>query len=111
MVVKTDSETRRIDLSTEIPNVNTSATLQFADLNGSGVDSIIVIGGGVHALSLTGTWYPPLGGSPNVQKPRPGLLKRISNGAGATTTFEYRTAESILRDSEYRLPQPLHVVS
>ncbi|WP_394834944.1 hypothetical protein LVJ94_51440 [Pendulispora rubella] len=104
-------ETRQIELSTAIPNVDTSAALQFADLNGSGVDSIIVVGGGVHAISLTGTWYPPVGGPPVIQKPRPGLLKSISNGAGATTSFQYRTVESILRNSEYRLPQPLHVVS
>src|SRR5262249_53788384 len=90
---------------------NTSRPLRFADLNGSGVDSIIFESGGLYAFSLIGSWHPPPGGQSGVQNPRPGLLKSISNGGGATTTFEYRTAESILHNTGYQLPQPLHVVS
>ncbi|WP_394821727.1 toxin TcdB middle/N-terminal domain-containing protein [Pendulispora albinea] len=103
-----------IDLTNDlVPGAN--YTLQFADLNGSGIDSIIFVGNGLHAMSLTGDNGPPEGQTPN-QVVRPGVLKTITNDAGATTKFEYNTIQSITagipgHTASTPIPQPLHIVT
>ena len=55
----------------------TGVSLQFADMNASGVDDLVVL-----ACGYMDTWKLNA-------KYRPGLLRTISNGAGANTTIEY----------------------
>ncbi len=87
----------------------------FADMNGSGVDDIIVQeipAGGSKATSLG---YIDLytGGPDGTQSLRPGLLTDIDNGLGLTTHVTYATTTQLgsAASPPWASPQPLHVVA
>jgi RHS repeat-associated protein len=95
---------------------NASPTsLYFADMNGSGVDDIIVQetpAGGSKATSLG---YIDLytGGPDGTESLRPGLLTDISDGLGLTTHVTYATTVQLANEATppWTSPQPLHVVA
>jgi len=73
---------------------NTQARVAFGDMNGDGVDDVVVLGLGefwtipVH-LSPSNTYVE--GG----RAPRGGLLKRVHDGRGATTDITYKTIQEL----------------
>jgi RHS repeat-associated protein len=80
-----------------------SGILAFADMDGSGVDDVIITGGG----GLAG--YVDIAGGV-----RPGLLETIRTSPGASTTITYADLPSLLRSGSARgepIPQPIHVVT
>lgn len=66
----------------------------FADMNGNGVDDIVLLGDIVGATNPLVLYYDLEG--LDVGAPRPGLLRRILHGGGATTEYRYAS----LRDEE-----------
>jgi RHS repeat-associated protein len=91
------------------------SSLMFADMNGSGVDDVVVV------TNNEAVYVDLLSGQ------RPGLLRTIRNGRGATTTIEYASTVDLARCSrnassgctgpldgvawQSETPQVMHVVT
>jgi RHS repeat-associated protein len=92
----------RIDLYSESGFTEPLRRLLFADMNGNGIDDIVLIRdvlppgqgsssqGKLHYIDLESFAGSLLGG-----RPAPGLLRRITHSGGATTEYEYTTVSSI----------------
>lgn len=87
----------------------TNYKVVIADLNGSGVDDIVVIAqDGIYSIDLQGGT-------------KPGLLSRVDNGLGAQQTFQYSTYQRLLEDEREfdpsvddeanKLPVVVHLVA
>jgi RHS repeat-associated protein len=98
----TGPATIRLDAFTDFDPAK--STVAFADVNGSGVDDIVVI------TPTQARYFDLYGGT------KPGLLTRIDNGLGTTTTIDYAStakyvAEAHVRGTSWPTPQIEHVVS
>jgi hypothetical protein len=91
------------------------SSLYFADMNGSGVDDIIVQQTPAGGSKPTSLGYIDLftGGPDGTLSLRPGLLTDISNGLGLATHVTYATTTQLGSQASppWTTPQPLHVVT
>jgi RHS repeat-associated protein len=70
------------------------ARVTFADMNGNGVDDIVVLSG-AGAMYLQVLVNSSVGSFAQARAPRPGLLIRLDNGRGATREIEYQTIQEL----------------
>ena len=98
----------------QIPGFPTQGTVlpldtvyYFADMNGNGVDDLVVIPPGGPA-SFYDFSYPYL-----TVGPRPGLLNGMTTPSGATTTLGYNTTDALMGTDAWSVvsPQPMQVVT
>ena len=70
------------------------ARVTFADMNGNGVDDIVVLSGaGAMYFQVIQNTFP--GAFAQARAPRPGLLTQLNNGRGATREVEYQTIQEL----------------
>ena len=70
------------------PAWSPGASLMFGDMNGSGVDDLVIVQ--YDELGNGNAWYADL-----LDGQRPGLLTSINNGIGATTSIAYASTTDL----------------
>ncbi len=114
-----DSPSVSFDIPENVAESAGATTLSFADVDGTGLESIIVLTNTVtNSGNLSAAWAFSLSGNrltadnSNQDARSPGLLKSIMGPLGAVTTLEYNTVErNSAMKSERKIPQPLHMVT
>jgi len=83
------------------------AHVTFADMNGNGIDDIVVVSGaGVMYFQVVQNTF--VGAFAQARAPRPGLLITLDNGRGATREIEYQTVQELDLAASHSAPWQFH---